>query len=181
MSESRSHIQRQDCFHCEHKSEAQSLRMELHKIKQIPHVAEIIGLNAALTDARKEAFQPRAMCIAKADELRALILPLLTGKDREFVGALEEERDALRARLEQEEVERGALRQWRNRFVAICPTHGGRGSGETTMYAGICSICHYTVEHLPSNASGRRADAIRGWNKLARIAKSKAGKEVDGE
>lgn len=52
--------------------------------------------------------------------------------------------------------------------VNIVPMCGGRGSREPTAYAAECSGCKHRVEYLPSNNDGRRASAIREWNKLVR-------------
>lgn len=60
--------------------------------------------------------------------------------------------------------------------VWMCPAYGGRGTGETTSYTGGCQACGYRLEELPSNADGRKASAIREWNRVA-LRKAEGGEQ----
>lgn len=51
--------------------------------------------------------------------------------------------------------------------VYMDPAYGGRGTGESTSYTGGCRACGYRVEDLPGNCDGRRASAVREWNRIA--------------
>ena len=46
---------------------------------------------------------------------------------------------------------------------------------ESSSYAIKCVVCGVVMDHLPSNCSGRKADAIAQWN---RIQKQKKGANV---
>jgi len=53
--------------------------------------------------------------------------------------------------------------------VSVHPTSGGRGSNESTAYEAVCDArCGYRSTELPSNCSGRKADAIREHNQIAK-------------
>ena len=54
----------------------------------------------------------------------------------------------------------------------MVPFDGGRGTGETTSYAGECFSCGHRVDHLPSSTNGRKDSAIREWNRLARASRT---------
>lgn len=52
--------------------------------------------------------------------------------------------------------------------VHMLPMYGGRGTGQSTAYAGECEGCGYRVEDLPGNGNGRKDTAIREWNRIVK-------------
>lgn len=50
--------------------------------------------------------------------------------------------------------------------VDILSLHGGKGTGETTVYAAECSACGHAVPGLPSNGDGRIASAAREYLRM---------------
>jgi hypothetical protein len=54
--------------------------------------------------------------------------------------------------------------------VFLFATHGGRGNGDTTAYAVECPNCGRLMEDIPTNASGRKRDAIAEWNRSRRAS-----------
>lgn len=56
----------------------------------------------------------------------------------------------------------------------MVPAGGGRGTTDSLFFTGQCEACGFTIEHLPENSDGRRATAIRDWN---REVKAGAGRE----
>lgn len=53
--------------------------------------------------------------------------------------------------------------------VTVRATSGGRGCMDSTAYEAECNAtCGYRSQELPSNCSGRMADAIREHNRIAK-------------
>jgi hypothetical protein len=58
--------------------------------------------------------------------------------------------------------------------ISIHEFDGGRGSGGATMYVASCS-CGYRLEHIPSNCTGRKRDAIAEYNREVKRLKRGGG------
>lgn len=50
----------------------------------------------------------------------------------------------------------------------MMPAGGGRGSKDSLFFTGECAGCGFSMEHLPENSDGRRASAIRDWNRAVK-------------
>ena len=49
--------------------------------------------------------------------------------------------------------------------VSMVPAGGGRGTNDSLFFTGQCEACGFSMDHLPENSDGRRATAIRDWNR----------------
>lgn len=60
--------------------------------------------------------------------------------------------------------------------VLIFPQEGGRGTGEPTSYQVECGKCDVIMRHLPSNCDGKKATAIREYNRAYNEKRTKEQK-----
>jgi hypothetical protein len=58
--------------------------------------------------------------------------------------------------------------------VVSLSARGGRY--ESSSYAIKCVVCGVVMDHLPSNCSGRKADAIAEWNRIQKKKKCEVAK-----
>lgn len=58
--------------------------------------------------------------------------------------------------------------------VSMVPAGGGRGTKDSLFFTGECEACGFMIEHLPENSDGRRATAIRDWNREVKALASQA-------
>jgi hypothetical protein len=57
--------------------------------------------------------------------------------------------------------------------ISFGPSEGGRGANASTAYRAECKTCGFYEDFLPSNCSGRRRDAEREYNRIARELRNK--------